>query len=276
MNQGIPDKQAIFRSCLPVLLLTVQPLGLFFGYDSQQFVFVVLCSGKERTMAGSLSPTTGASDIDRSRKLSPSHVIIETIPDDIPSVPDWFAEVTVVLQILQHRRVLQTISDQVRLPRGKAGTFTVLDYVLVLVAYALSGEPTIAAFYARLNPFQDVFAALLNREKVPHASSLSRFLADVTPACVASMRQVMEHDLFTAGLRGEAIGGLWDHQGTRHLVFDVDATRGTDRGLSGVFPADPVRATDHAVTAHDHGNVSAGRPRNNIAREWQRDHRLVV
>src|ERR1700688_3202435 len=54
---------------------------------------------------------------------------------------------------------------------------TLLMRVIVLLSYALSGEPTIAAFYERLAPFRNDFLTLFHRHHLPSRSALSRFLA---------------------------------------------------------------------------------------------------
>lgn len=160
-------------------------------------------------------------------------VVLATIPDPVPSLPSWFAELALLLPLLQQRGVFTAIQENLRMPRGRAGIYAPLDFVLFLVAYALSGEPTLQAFSDRLLPFADSFLALIQRQHLPHRATVSRFLHALDPSCVAALRQIVAHDLHTYGLRGDAIGGLWDHQGQRWLVFDVDGTRhcGRRRGL---------------------------------------------
>jgi len=67
--------------------------------------------------------------------------------------------------------------------------------------------------------------ALFGRDRLPHRSTLSRFLADIDLACLDALRQQFANDLGQHGLSGDLLGGLFDHQGHRLLVFDVDATR---------------------------------------------------
>lgn len=38
--------------------------------------------------------------------------------------------------------------------------YDLIDFAVVLIGYALSGEPTLKAFYERLLPFGEVFMAL--------------------------------------------------------------------------------------------------------------------
>lgn len=152
-------------------------------------------------------------------------VEIYTNPQDVPSIPPWFAELLLLARHFTRRGVLDTLCEHVRLARGRAGHYDVLDFVAVLLGYALSGEPTLEAFFDRLQPFAGPFMALFGRDRLPHRSTLSRFLADIDPACLDALRQQFANDLGQHGLSGDLLGGLFDHQGHRLLVFDVDATR---------------------------------------------------
>ena len=67
--------------------------------------------------------------------------------------------------------------------------------------------------------------ALFGRKSLPHRSSLSRFLADVDRPCVEAFRTLFEQDSFAEGWTPETIGGIFDRQGCRSIVFDIDATR---------------------------------------------------
>ncbi len=152
-------------------------------------------------------------------------VDIHTSPHDVPSIPPWFAELILLVRHFTQRGILNAISQQVRLGRGRAGHYDVIDFVAILLGYALSGEPTLEAFFDRLRPFAHPFMALFGRDQLPHRSTLSRFLADVDVACLEALRQQFNHDLGQHGFAGDLLGGLVDHQGHRLLVFDVDATR---------------------------------------------------
>ena len=65
---------------------------------------------------------------------------IHTCPDDRPSIPDWFAELILLARHFAQRGVLDSISEQVRLARGRAGQYEVLDFVALLLGYAVSGS----------------------------------------------------------------------------------------------------------------------------------------
>jgi hypothetical protein len=157
--------------------------------------------------------------------LTASPIEIRTSPEEVPSVPPWFAEVVLLARYFSQQGYLDAISQRVRLARGRAGTFDVLDFVAILLGYAVSGEPTLEAFCDRLAPFAHPFMALFGRDQLPHRSTLSRFLADVDSSCRDALRQVFQDDLLQNGYAGEQMGGFIDHQGHRLVVFDVDGTR---------------------------------------------------
>ena len=157
--------------------------------------------------------------------VATAFVDIQTCPQDVPSLPAWFAEVTLLAQHLIRRGILDAVCEQVHLARGRAGHYEVIDFVAVLFGYAISGEPTLAAFFERLAPFASPFMALFGREQLPHRSTLSRFLADMDEPCVKALRTLFEQDCFHHGFSQEQTGGLSDRQGRRLMIVDVDATR---------------------------------------------------
>ena len=120
---------------------------------------------------------------------------IRTSPEDVPSIPAWFAEVVVLARHFTQQGHLNAISQGVRLARGRAGTFDVIDFVAVLLGYAVSGEVTLAAFFDRLLPFAQPFMALFGRNQLPHRATLSRFLADVDAPCRDALRHAFQDDL---------------------------------------------------------------------------------
>src|SRR5258706_14007917 len=108
---------------------------------------------------------------------NPSSVSIQTDASPIPSVPAWFGEVTLLAHALTRLGLLSEISERVRFARKRFRTFEVIDFVVVLMGYAISGEPTFKAHYERLQPFAPVFMALFGRGQLPHRSTLNSFLA---------------------------------------------------------------------------------------------------
>ena len=140
-------------------------------------------------------------------------------------MPEWFGEVALLAHTLTRLGLLAEISERVRFARKRFGTFEVIDFVVVLMGYAISGEPTLKAYYERLQPFATPFMALFGRSQLPHRSTLSRFLAALDAPSVEALRTVFLQDAL-ARLGPEAnVGGLWDRQGNRWIVFDLDGTR---------------------------------------------------
>jgi hypothetical protein len=105
----------------------------------------------------------------------------------------------------------------------------VIDFVVVLIGYALSGEPTLDAFYEHVLPFASAFMQLFGRQELPQRSTLSRFLAALDAVPVDALRARFFADLLARCVHQEGPGGLWDHPGGHWLVFDVDGTRKTAR-----------------------------------------------
>ncbi len=91
-----------------------------------------------------------------------------------------------------------------------------IDFVVVLLGYAMSGERTLEAFYESVQPFAAPFMTLFGRERLPHRSTLSRFLAALNQATVEALRTVFLEDLVARPLeKEERTGGLWDRPGNR-------------------------------------------------------------
>jgi hypothetical protein len=157
---------------------------------------------------------------------SPSTPVeIHACPHDVPSIPPWFAELILLARHFRQRGVLAALSQHVTLARGRAGRYEVIDFVAVLLGYALSGEPTLEAFFTRVAPFAHPFMALFGRVHLPHRATLSRFLAAIDGPCLEALRQQCAHDLRHFGPSGAGLGGLTDRCGHRLLIFDVDGTR---------------------------------------------------
>jgi hypothetical protein len=155
-----------------------------------------------------------------------SPVNIQTSARSVPSIPNWFGEITLLAHHLQQQGVLAAIEEQVRFARRRFGRYEVIDFVAVLFGYAVSGERTLEAFYECLQPWADPFMALFGRDRLPARATLSRFLAALDQAAVESLRTLFLKDLLARPLvKEEQPGGLFDRQGKHYLVFDVDGTR---------------------------------------------------
>jgi len=120
--------------------------------------------------------------------IDSSPVTIQTSPQLIPSTPSWFGEVTMIAHFLKSQGVFAAIEEQVRFARRRFGRYDLIDFVAVLLGYAISGERTLETFYERVQPFARTFMALFGRDRLPARSTLSRFLAALNQAPVELLR----------------------------------------------------------------------------------------
>src|SRR5215469_10971385 len=104
-------------------------------------------------------------------------VTIQITPHSKPAMPFWMGEGAAFAQVLTHTGMLKAIQEQVRFARTRFGQYDLIDFVAVLIGYMVSGEPTLLAFYERLAPWAGPFMAVFGRNRLPHRSTLSRFLA---------------------------------------------------------------------------------------------------
>lgn len=110
---------------------------------------------------------------------------------------------------LRHLGVLATIEKRVRFARRRFGHYDLIDFTVVLLGYAISVERTLEAFHERVQPLAVPFMALFGRERLPHRSTLSRFLAALDQAPVEALRTVFLEDLVARPLeQEEKAGGL--------------------------------------------------------------------
>src|SRR5258708_19255516 len=142
-----------------------------------------------------------------------SPVNIQTSAQSVPSIPDWFGEITLMAHCLHRQEVLAAIEEQVRFARRRFGRYEVIDFVAVLFGYAVSSERTLEAFYERMEPWASAFMALFGRDRLPTRSTLSRFLASLDQAAVESLRTLFLHDLLARPLvKEEQPGGFCNRQ----------------------------------------------------------------
>lgn len=151
-------------------------------------------------------------------------VTLQIAPEAAPSTPSWRGEAAVFAQVMSHLGLLQAIQEHIRFARARFGTDDTIDFVVVLMGYALSGERTLKAFDERLAPFADAFLALFGRHDLPGRSTLSRFLAALDQACVEELRTLFLADL-VARTPFPSPGGLVDREGVLWWLVDVDATK---------------------------------------------------
>jgi hypothetical protein len=160
--------------------------------------------------------------------MTHSTITVQTTPESLPSTPSWMGAVAAFAQILSQTGIQTRIEERVRFARARMGTYELIDFVVVLIGYALSGEPTLRAFSDRLQPFADGFMALFDRSRLPSRSALSRFLAALDQACVENLRTLFQEDLLVRTPFVDP-GGITDRCKGSWLVADVDGTRQTAR-----------------------------------------------
>lgn len=108
--------------------------------------------------------------------MTQTSVHVHIVPEAAPTTPCWFGEVALVAQFLKTHGLLERIETTVRFARARFDHDEVIDVLAVLIGSALSNEPSLQAFYDRLTPFAGTFMALFERSRLPHRSTLSRFL----------------------------------------------------------------------------------------------------
>jgi hypothetical protein len=175
--------------------------------------------------------------------MTHSTVTVQTTPESRPSTPGWMGEVAAFAQILTQTGILAAITERFRFARARMGTYELIDFLVVLIGYALSGEPTRRAFYDRLLPFADVFMALFGRSRLPSRSALSRFLAALDQASVENLRTLFQEDLLARTPFVDP-GGITDRCEGSWLVADVDGTRQAARQRA--LPLEPLKISPTA------------------------------
>jgi hypothetical protein len=167
-----------------------------------------------------------------------SPVRFQVDPTSVFSLPSWMEEVAAVAHMLSQTGIISALEEQVQFARARFGTYDTIDFVIVLVSYALSGEPTLAAFYDRLAPFADDVAALFHRQRLPSRSALSRFLAALDEKTLEALRTQFLSDLFERATPFSSPGGWWDRRSQQYVVLDVDQTRQAARERCSSSPSD--------------------------------------
>jgi hypothetical protein len=140
------------------------------------------------------------------------------------ATPNWLAEALLVGQYWNQSRLLERLQQEVRVSRGRMGRYEVCDFVLLLLAYAVSGVATLKLFFEQLESVRGVLMSVWKRAKCPVAGTLSRFLADVDESAVEQLRSLFEADLLSHPIEMKTAMGLSDRTGKRWVVFDVDGT----------------------------------------------------
>src|SRR5260370_3320554 len=84
------------------------------------------------------------------RMISNLGIEVQTTSEKRFSVPAWFAEVVIIAGYLEQKGILEAFAHQVCLVRGRFGTYEPIDFLALLIGYAISGERTLAEFFERL------------------------------------------------------------------------------------------------------------------------------
>ena len=69
--------------------------------------------------------------------MTHASVTIQIAPPSATSPPSWLAEVAAVAQLLTHVGILKAIQQRVRFARARFGRYDVIDFVVLLIGYAL-------------------------------------------------------------------------------------------------------------------------------------------
>src|SRR5258708_36135248 len=72
-------------------------------------------------------------------------VKVQIAPSSVPATPSWFGEGAVLAHVLTQFGVLDAIQQRARFARARFGLYDTIDFVVVLIGYAVSGEPTLKA-----------------------------------------------------------------------------------------------------------------------------------
>src|SRR3989440_12810136 len=96
-----------------------------------------------------------------------SPVNIQTSVQSVPSIPDWFGEITLMAHHLQQQGVLAAIEEQVHFASRSFGRYEEIDFVALLFGYAISGELTLDTFYECHQPWRDPLKALYGADCMP-------------------------------------------------------------------------------------------------------------
>ena len=180
-----------------------------------------------------------------------------------PAIPGWFSEVILIAHLWAQSGIVSALQQQVKVARGRMGDYEVVDFTLLLLAYAISQELTLSKYFQQLLPARAALLALWERDKTPSASALSRFLSALTDKPVIQLRKLLFQDLLSNGMGLEQMGGLYDRNAQRHIIFDIDATKDAARQRS--LPTAP----DYPPPRRRRSNYArgyAGRKRGEVVR----------
>src|SRR4051794_26539008 len=92
-----------------------------------------------------------------------STTLIETTSEAAATAPPWFATAVVVLRTVRASALWQAVCD-LHVARGRAGAYVALDFVLVLLTFAVADAPHLKALFAEVPPIAALLVAVWGRE----------------------------------------------------------------------------------------------------------------
>ena len=137
-----------------------------------------------------LDVSTARHQMNQSSLPSTLPVQVRATPETLPAVPPWMAEATLMTGWFWKSSLVEQFKNNLLIPRGRMGRFTPVDFLLTVLLYGISGEHTLKRFYKVIDPWRAILAGFWCRETLPSRSALSRFLADVPPGAVATIRSL--------------------------------------------------------------------------------------
>lgn len=156
--------------------------------------------------------------------MTQTAVTIQIMPQSAPSLPSWRGEAAAFAQVLTHTGNPQCDPEtgafrprplrHLRPDRFRCGA----DRLCCIRRSNL--ESVLRTARSLASPFM----ALFGRNRLPHRSTLSRFLAALAPLTVEALRTLFQEDLLARKLFSSS-GSLVDRTGEQWLVVDVDGTR---------------------------------------------------
>jgi hypothetical protein len=84
-----------------------------------------------------------------------------------PMPPSWLAEVLLLGEYWRRTGLLDRLWMEVKVNRGRMGQYEVCDFVLVLLAYAVSGLGTLQQFFEQLESVKSVLMSVWQRQQCP-------------------------------------------------------------------------------------------------------------
>src|SRR5579875_1807884 len=100
------------------------------------------------------------------RSIADGSIHIQTASDVQCATPSWLGEVALVACHLQKQGILTKICERVRFARRRFGRYEIIDFLVVLFGYAISGERTLQDFYETLRPFASDGIAEEDHQKI--------------------------------------------------------------------------------------------------------------